>query len=566
MSAAPQIILIGRVNEAEDFGEYTRALLAMEGLGVERIPLGEINAGTLPDRIVLASDLPLTPPEVEALRARAEAGARLIFLAPPPYVAEAFGFAPTYRADVDGFLRLRRADFPDDPLQFHALLRHLMPPPAAEMLAEVCDDTPDHAPTGVPAVVRLPVGAGEAIFFLYDLPRSIALTRQGDPRRAGLHGNRVAPGWRAADMFAGFLAPECAALPQADLQCHLLRDLLCAPLRPDEPGLPFLWYFPDDAPTVLLLSSDDDWSTPEQFAALNDCLRRHRAQITYYLVEDTCVTPEQARAWSAEGATFSVHPNHREPLPRTWCGTIEAHRQAFYARFGAEPGPSVRNHAIPWVGYVEGARMNQTSGFRWDSNFFTCPPETRYYMTGSGLPMPFVDVTGEVIPVWQMPAQFSDETTLAAGGFPFSLNYTEAEGIEAVCSLLRANADGLHSLLCINTHPVSFATYSGVMWDAVLAEAARWNIPRLSLEGFATFWERRAKITIHERRDGSPAWEVTVPEASPDVAILVPLPADATLHLNQRPASVTRRLVHGAEYASVRLPNAAGAYLLSVNR
>jgi hypothetical protein len=561
-----EIALVGREDREGDFSEYTCALLAMEGLRAERVTLEGLNVSTLPDRIVLGSDLPLTAAEVAALQARAEAGARLIFLAPAPYVAEAFGFAPTYHAEVDGFLRLRRAGFPIAPLQFHALLRHLIPPPEAEILAEACDDTPDHLSTGAPALVRLLVGAGEAIFFFYDLPRSIALTRQGDPRRAGLHGNHVAPGWRAADMFAGFLASECAALPQADLQCHLLRDLLCAPLRTSEPGLPFFWYFPDDAPTVLLLSSDDDWSTPEQFAALNDCLQRHQAQMTYYLVEDTCVTPEQMQAWCAQGMTFSIHPNHHEPLPRTWNTTIQRHREAFRARFGVEPGPSVRNHAIPWIGYVEGARLNQACGFLWDTNFFTCPPETRFYMTGGGLPLPFVSITGEMIPVWQMPAQFSDETTLAAGGFPFSLHYSEAEGIEVVGALLRANAEGLHSLVCINTHPVSFATYSGGMWDAVLAESVYHGIPRLSLDGFAAFWERRDKITVHALRDGDPTWEVTIPEASPDVSLLIALPAGATLTWDHQHVPVARRWVHNVEYASVRLPNAAGTYTLSIHR
>jgi len=557
-----EIVLVGQ-GSGGDFADYARALLAMEGLSVERVALETLDANALPDRIVLASDLPLIGLEVEALRARAEAGARLIFFAPAPYVAEAFGFAATYRAGVDGFLRLRRVGFPDAPMQFHALLRHLTPPGDAEILAEVCDDTPAHTPTGAPAIVRLRVGAGEAIFFLYDLPRSIALTRQGDPRRAGLHGNHVAPGWRAADMFAGFLDWDCAALPQADLQCHLLRYLLCAPLSPDKPGLPFLWYFPDDAPTALLLTSDDDWSTPEQFAALNDCLQRHQAQITYYLVQDTCVTPEQQQAWSEDGATFSIHPNHREPLPRTWSETIQAHQQAFRERFGAEPGSSVRNHAIPWIGYVEGARRNHACGFSWDTNFFTCPPTTRFYMTGSGLPLPFVDVTGEVLPVWQMSAQFSDETTLAAGGFSFSLNYTEAEGIEAVCSLMRANADGQHSLLCVNTHPVSFATYSVGMWDAVLVDAERLSIPRLSLEGFAAFWERRQKITIRRVPAGEPSWEVTVPEASPDISILVRLHTGASLTWNGHPAPTTRRTLHSNEYASVLLPKTAGTWRLS---
>jgi hypothetical protein len=555
------IALLVSGDGTQDFGGYTEALLRMEGLRVGQIPLEVFDVGALPSRIVVASDLPLTLPEAEALRGRAEAGARLVFLAPNPFFATAFGFTPTYRSDVDGYLRLRVPSFTDEPLQFHAALRHLTPPAGAEVLAEVCDSTPAYAPTGAPAIVRVLIGRGEAVFFLYDLPRSIAQTRQGDPRRAGLHGNHVDLGWRAADMFSDFLAPDCSRLPQADIQCHLLRHLLAAPLAGEPVGVPSLWTFPNDAPTAILLTSDDDWSTPAQFDALHECLRRRGATITYYLVPDTIVTPERKAQWEAEGDTFSIHAVHHEPLVRTWRDTIRKHRASYHERFAEEPGPSIRNHAIPWVGYVRGAHWNLETGFRWDANFFACPPTTMHYMTGSGLPLPFVDVTGEMIPVWQQPCQYSDETTLAAGGFAFSLNLSTEEGIATVTGLMRANAEEHHSMLCINTHPVSFALYSGAMWDAVLAEAERLGVPRMSLEAFARFWEQREKVEIGAAEPGPDgwSWQLRTPEGSGSVSVLLPSPASARLAWSDgAPVVASRRVINGVDYALVRLPSTAG--------
>jgi hypothetical protein len=549
------ITLLVHDDGLEDFGLYARELVRLEGLQAHVVSLRDFDATQLASRVIVSSNLPLLKTETEALRAHAAQGNRLIFFAPAPYVAEAFGFAPTYRTTVDGMMRLRVDGFSDEPLQFHAALRHLTLPPEAQIVAHVCAQVAPYAPTHEAAIARVPIGQGEAYFVLYDLPRSIALTRQGDPRRRLLHGNHVWPGWRAADMFADFLNLDCAHLPQADLQCHLLRHWLCQPLAHDTIGLPFVWYFPDNAPTVLLLSSDEDWSTPAQFQAVRDCLRQHDAQITYYLVEDTCLTPEQLAAWQREGDTFSIHPAHEEPLPRTWHDTIRKHRAAFEARFKQSPSASIRHHIIAWVGYTHGAQWNGDLGFAWDSNYFTCPPKTQHYMTGGGLPLPIVNENGGVTRVWELPAQFSDETTLAAGGFEFSLKLSEDEAFNIIDNLLRANATQHHSLLCINTHPVSFATYSGGLWDRVLAAAKRLHIPRLSLDAFAQFWERRNQIHIGatQPNDDGAGWVIQLPAHTP-VTLLVPAPRNATFLWNGQALPIGWRAVHGVTYAVVTLP------------
>ena len=561
-----EVTLIVAGDGREDFGLYTAELLRMEGISVSVHSLDDGLPALLPDVVVLAADLPLTRPEAATLRSHAEAGGRLVFLAPHPHGAEEFGFAPTYRAGVDGFLRITCLGLPSEPMQFHAALRHMAAPVEAQVVAQVCTDDASHAPTGEPAVVRLPLGGGEAWFFLVDLPRSVARTRQGDPRRSGLHGNHVAPGWRPADMFAGFLAPECAATPQADLQCHLLRHAVCSPAV--DGGVPWLWPFPDDAPTALLLSSDEDWSTPAQFEALHDALGRYDARITWYLVPDTCITPERFDAWRAEGHAFSIHPVLEEPLARTWKPTIASHRAGFRERFGVEPGPSVRNHAIAWAGYVGGARMNAALGFTWDANYFTCPPRTWHYMTGGALPLPFVDVTGEVIPIRQLPAQFSDETTLAAGGFEFSLGLQEDEAVELITGLLRANAERYHSLLCVNTHPISFAAYSRGLWERVLAEARRLAIPRMSLEGYAEFWEARQQVEVGPATPTETGWTriVQVPDGVASVSLMAPGVKGGLFEWDGAQATAGEREVFGVRHATLRIPGEAGAHTLTWRR
>ena len=90
------IALLAYGDGQQDFSDYTEALLRLEGLRVERHNLEGFEVGSLPNRIVIASDLPLTVAEAEQLRVHAEAGARLVFLAPNPHAAP-----PTWRSELN---------------------------------------------------------------------------------------------------------------------------------------------------------------------------------------------------------------------------------------------------------------------------------------------------------------------------------------------------------------------------------------------------------------------------------------------------------------------------------
>lgn len=545
-----------------NFGRYTAELLRMEGLG--NVPCLSPRAiptdGTWnpPDRIVVAHT-PLGREQAQALYEAVVGGCLLVAFLPAPELAAVFGLTPTYRTTLGGYVGALVPGFREEPIQFHGPLCRYQPPADAETILEERDAAPEHLPTGQAAAIRLRRGWGQAILFLYDLPQSVALMRQGDPRRVSMHANEVAPGWRAADMYVGHLDTGLADIPQADLQCHLLRHLLTDTYEETVP-LPWLWYFPDNAATALVVSSDDDWSTPEQFETLLQAARRHQVGITFYLVEDSAVTPELRERWAAEGHTFSIHPVLTEPIGWSWQPTVQRHQQAFTQRYGVEPGCSVRNHVVPWAGWVQGGRWMREAGFTWDSNYFTCPPNTRSYMTGGGLPCPLVDLDGAVLPIFEQPAQFSDETTLKAGGFPFSLNLETEEAVSLLSDLLFFNAEEYHSLLCINTHPVSFATYSRRFWEEVFSAASAMNIPRMALETWADFWERRLSVRVGAGRCENNLWhwEVQAPPQSADLRLMIPRQWGGErllgIYWNGEEAPGVPRRVHHCSYLSLTIP------------
>jgi hypothetical protein len=559
-------------------GLYAEELLLLEGVNslrvIEPTRVTDVDLADQP-RVVVTAE-PLRAETARRLLAYVEAGGHLTAFLPDPELAALFGFTVTFRSLLGGALRLQRPGFTNEPLQFHGPLRVLTPPTDATVIAAT-------EPDGEPAIVRVTRGAGSATFFLYDLPLSVLLTRQGDPMRAHLHAAGVWHGHRAADLFVGHLDRGRAHLPQADLQCHLLRELLTD--APEAPPLPFLWYFPDLAPTVCLLTSDDDWSTREQFEALRLAAREHGAGITFYLVPgqggdrrppdgsaETTVTPEYKAALEAEGHTLSLHPVHHPPYDLTWRETVDRQVEWFRARFGAGPSASVRNHCVTWSGYVQGARWLREAGFRYDGNAFSVPPAGEQYQSGAGLPARYADLDGEVLEIYQVPAQFSDETTLAAGGFSFSLGLSEDEAVGMIAARLRENAEAHHSMLGFNAHPVSFATYSGPMWRRVFAEANRLRIPIFSLDAFMAFWEVRAAVTLSAAEPCPHGWRWTLrtPAAVNGLTLLMPVATEPAgdgrmgFTVDGQPCPTRGFAAFGREFLAMPLNVAAGEHTVEV--
>ena len=111
--------------------------------------------------------------------------------------------------------------------------------------------------TTFPAVTLRSVGAngGEAAAFTFDLPKSIALTRQGNPAWAGTERDSQDP-IRSDDMYFGGSATDWVdlskvAIPQADEQQRLLANLIQVMNRDLKP-LPRFWYFPRNLKAVVI--------------------------------------------------------------------------------------------------------------------------------------------------------------------------------------------------------------------------------------------------------------------------------------------------------------------------
>ena len=101
----------------------------------------------------------------------------------------------------------------------------------------------------------------------FDLARSTAYVRQGDPAYAGLDRDGQA-GYRTNDIFFQTIDLERVGVPHADVQMRLFSRVI-ADLLADSGPLPRLWYFPGASRTMLIPTGDSHTSNPAPYAALD---------------------------------------------------------------------------------------------------------------------------------------------------------------------------------------------------------------------------------------------------------------------------------------------------------
>lgn len=499
-------------------------LLRLEGINdIDTAYLDELSPGLMKGRsLVLLGPADPDPEAGRLLLEHAYAGGGLICCAPGEWFAEKLGLKPHRQGTMNGRIQTSIAGFPEAGLPVKGWTQIYEVTEKAEAFNSLPLSDHEGKPTGYPALVELTEGGGIIIVLAYDMAACVYLLRQGNPMLAGCRSSGFAR-MRPSDLFEGWQKDRDAAWPTADLHGHLLRELVHR-AWPQDTVLPWLWYFPHQADTMVIFTSDDDWSTREHFERLINACETHEAGLTFYLVQERSVMD---RAWledlAARGFDFSIHPDLPPPTQPLWERRLADHVRQFRETYGRDPSPSVRNHCITWAGYIEGARIEARHGFTFDTNCFSLIPQGKYYMNGAGLPMPFADLNGDVLPVFQLPTHFSDETTLGGQGFPFSLNLTPEQGIELITGLMRQNASGVYSMLCVNAHPVSFATYSAPLWEPVLAYARSSGIPVWDVDRFSRFWHARRTIRLRPIPVGT-AFVASAPDmAAHGLSVMIPV-------------------------------------------
>ncbi len=551
----------------EKFGTYLGEILKAEGFNDFQMesPSAPGITGRFLSRfdIVLLAETDLTKEQAEHLNSYVKEGGSLIAMRPAAQLADVFGITGAGDVLREGYFRVEAGrgigrGLIADPLRFHGESDRYRVE-GATILASLWRT--ESEPVGAPAVFLHTWGKGNAAAFSYNLPQSIVLTRQGNPLHAGQEKDGIL-GIRAADMFTGgWVNPAGNALNQADEQMRLLSRII-ETLSTEKKPLPRLWYFPDQAGSLVMLTDDGEDSPEADLEAHLADVKSRGARMTVYLKGDY-IPAGTVRRWASEGFEISGHVDDtKEAVLPTYQGmdsSVISTVAAFERSYG-QPMRTVRNHWIVWCGidalgkpdFAAQARIEASHGIRFDCNLyhydqdssqghFLGPPGS---FTGSGLPMKFAAGDGSILDIYGSVTQLPDEQWGRGAMFSsFKL-------------LLDRSLDSeIYSYISLNFHTDRWKAWSRPEGLKVIDYTNQRRVPIWTVAQTLSFIEGRAATRLAGTRWNRSrlSFRLEVPASAPGVTLMLPaVHAKRKLHrilLDGHERSAVVRALKGMDYA-----------------
>jgi len=425
-SSAPIRIITGADNR---FGAYYAEILRAEGLNLFAVSTPEALS---PEELDVTDTIILTIPtlptdQIDRISAWVAAGGTLLAIRPEGRLSDLAGVSAHESLALNGYILFdHRAaagrGIVQDTLQMRVPARQYDMKDGVA-LAHLYASA--EIPLDRPGVTLRRLGRGHVVAYAYDLAESVIRTRQGNPdwidqERDGL------PPRRANDLFfPDYTDIKKIGIPQADEQQRFFANLIVS-LTSDRRPLPRLWYLPGGRRAAIILASDDHGTkrgTVDSFALLSkhskpNCLveRWDCYRATSYLSPGTPVSIEEATHFGKLGFEVGVHAD-------TGCTDREidtvsasiADQVIVYGKqqLGVQKQETHRLHCVPWNGWVDTVRAERAHGIRLSFNYYYWPDiwvkEKQGYMTGSGVPMRFADMNGEILDIYQSATHIVDE-------------------------------------------------------------------------------------------------------------------------------------------------------------
>lgn len=578
--------------EVAPFGRYVLEMLFAEGLtGAEEQNVREtpLEAGTVKDRqaVIVAPCGEDTGVEAAALEALRQ-GTPVVFLRPSAETAAELGIKEKQRRTAnEAYIAPER----NHPLWFAALGDFMQYHGTADMYAEYGGRERVLAwiagrdwALPYPAIVTGTYGAGRFAVFTYDLAESTVLFHQGRREQASTGPSPDADGdglYCPSDLFVGYRDRTLLDLPQADLQQQLLVRILEWASASNAP-LARLWYYPDAAPAIVLVNGDSDGMTRPQMEWYTNMVEAHGGEYTVYLMEDHLkhLTPAMERDYRRRGHSAGPHIWHSgKPTVEEMRTRIQEEVALFEQRYGYPP-KTTRHHCVIWPGWVETAQALADAGFRMDTNYRAGDHQQYGYLTGSGLPMRFIDEEGEFIEIFEQETLFCDDYVLVDKSFLPPLS--EEQAIATSKEYIDAARDRYHTVVHLYFHPIyatgvkvntgQFIRTAG-WFEAVLKYAAQEELPVPSTDAWCTFNEHRRATRLTAQRWDTASGVLHLSVDSDDClsggTLRVPARHDglelAEVLLDGAPMQLTRRSVAGVAHVLATSDFGTGIHEVTVH-
>ena len=560
------------------YSKYLAKILRAEGLNeFATIDVSTLSVNTLASYdVVVLGNVTVTDAQATTLTGWVNGGGNLIAMRPSSNLAGLLGLTTATGTTGDAYLKIdpttaAGSGIVTDTIQYHGTAdRYSLS--GAQAIATIYSTAT--TATTYPAVTLRSVGTsgGEASAFTYDLARSVALTRQGNPAWAGQERDGQAP-IRSDDQFFGGASTDWVdlskvAIPQADEQQRLLANLVQVMNRNRKP-LPHFWYFPRNLKAVIVATGDDHGNGGtagrfDQYLANSPagcsvadwtCLR-----FSSYIYPGTPLSNSAAASYTSSGFEVGVHVQNgcSNFTPSSLTSNYASDLAAWRSAFPSLPNPSSnRFHCIVFSDWASQPKTELANGMRLEGNYYYWPgswvQDRPGFMTGSGMPMRFTDTDGSMIDVYQAPTQMTDES---GQSFPFTPDTLLNNALGTA---------GYYGAFNANMHTDNATTFKD---DQLIASATARGVPMISGKQLLAWTDGRNASSF-----GSIAWTANtltftvavgagangltamLPTAGPSGTVLSGLSRGGTA------VPFTTSTIKGLEYAS--FPAASGSYAAS---
>jgi hypothetical protein len=557
------------------YSKYLAEILRTEGLNeFATIDVGDLSATALAHYdVVILGSVTVDDAKAGILNTWVNNGGNLIAMRPNSALSSLLGITAVTGNTNEGYLQVNpaapaAAGIVTDTIQFHGTADHYSLS-GAQAVATLYSNATTSAAR--PAVTLRDVGnnGGQAAAFTFDLPKSIVLTRQGNPSWAGQERDGQAP-IRPDDLFFGgnqtdWINLNKVSIPQADEQQRLLANLIEV-MNLDKKPLPRFWYFPRNLKAVVIATGDDHGNGGtagrfDQYAANSPagcsvadwtCLRS-----SSYIYPGTPLSDSAAVSYTNSGFEVGIHPSTdcSDYTPSSIANVYSTQLASWKASLPNVPNPtSNRLHCIAFSDWSSQPKVERANGMRMDDNYYYWPgswvQNRPGFMTGSGMPMRFADTDGSMLDIYQSMTQMTDESDQVYPFTPDSL-LDKALGPE-----------GFYGAFNANMHTDSATTAQN---DALIASATAHNVPLVSGKQMVNWIDGRNGSTYSDINWSTNTLSFTVgvgagangltgmlPTAGPNGTQL------SSISRGGSAVAFTKSTTKGLEYAT--FPAASGSY------
>ena len=506
----------------------------------------------------------------------AREGGNLLMIDPPAAFDSILGIRDLGRTLSHGYLRCDTATSAargliETPVQFLGAAR-LCAATTSHVIAQLAADTTMHE--SYPACGINSYGRGRTAYLMYDLGRSVVSLRQGVPFDASVTGSPDRDGdgvLRTADLYFDTYDDSRATIPQADIQQRLVCRLITGLLAEQMP-LPQVWFFPSAAPAVALITGDGHHTPVPTIEREASYIERNGGKftlITYPTDLDTSwvnglerrghavdphifyqrhsnIFPMRLRLWVANGfsPSYFYRPRFSDLRDETRFALEE-----YRVRTG-HTSTVTRTHFLVWWGWSETAQLFARHGLRMDLSVTGTNPRQEFelpseyglkspagfgYINGSGLPMKYVDIRGNIIDLFGQTTQVEDDI-LGAAVARNSPNdsITTSRFIAIAGGLIDQSVQRYHTVLVWNFHPlhteIRYPPSAPPTWGSFTATVdhlAKLQVPMLSADAWLGFLQSRHDLVMndvsYDAHTGDGHFSVWSPAGLKGLTFLMPL-------------------------------------------